>query len=193
VVVSGDDLVAARWSHHLTADGRATTTIGLPNGRVLDDDDLEAVLFRSQNWQVPIGLRSAPAADVAYARAELSALIVSWLASLGSRVLNAVEGTSPSGPAWSAARWRQLAAGAGFAVSDSARNRGVLVAGTRVIGAVDDAEARRCLDLAAASGCRLLEVSFTVGHEACDVEAVPLLCDPEHVAAAATLLSEMAA
>lgn len=192
-VVSGDDLAAARWSHHLGTDGVARTTIGLPDGRILTDHDLDAVLFRSQAWQVPIGFRSAPPADQAYARAELTALIVSWLASLGSRALNAVEGTSPCGPAWGAARWRQLAASAGFAIADGSRDRSVVVAGTHVIGAVDDTEARRCLELAGSAGCRLLEVSFTGGTEVCDVVSVPLLLDPAHVAAAAALLTEAAA
>ena len=40
-----------------------------------------------------------------------------------------------------------------------------MVAGTHVIGAVDDTEARRCLELAGSTGCRLLEVSFTGGTE----------------------------
>jgi hypothetical protein len=195
IVVSGDDLAAARWSHRVAADGRAQTTIRLPGawGEVLSDADIAAVLFRSQAWRVPIGLQEAPEGDVSYAWAELNALFVSWLASLGHKVVNALEGGSPWGPSWSPARWRQVAAATGLPVSDGATNRGVLVAGEHISGARSTTEAHRCRELAASVGCRLLEISFTTSDEVCAVAPVPDLVNPLHVAAASALLTEVAA
>jgi hypothetical protein len=191
-VISGDDLASARWSHRVGADGRARTRLGL-RGVVLEDDDIAAVLFRSQEWLVPPGLRIGSEDDVGYAWAELNALFVSWLATLGSRVLNAFEGGTPWGPAWSSARWRQLAADAGLPVGDAEVRRSVLVAGAHVTGAVSTLEAERCLQLADHVGCRHLEDSFTSRDEVCDAAPVPALVDAAHVAATATLLTEVAA
>jgi len=194
VVVSGDDLAAARWSHRVGADGRTHTRLLFPGAAVtLTDDDIAAVLFRSQAWLVPPGLRTAPEEDVSYAWAELNALFVSWLASLGPKVLNALEGGSPWGPAWSPARWRQVAADVGLPVSDADVHRRVLVAGAHVIGAASTSEARACRELADLAGCRHLEVSFTARGEVSDVSPVPALAEPAHVAATTALLTEVAA
>ncbi len=195
VVVSGDDLAAARWSHRIDADGRARTTVrfGPASANTLTDGDISAVLFRSQAWRAPVGLRAGPEDDVSYAVAELTALFVSWLASLGPRVINAFEGGSPSGPAWSPARWRQIAVDVGFPVAEDEVRRDVLVAGAHVTGARDADEARRCRELADRSGCRLLEISMTARDEVCTAAPVPALVEPAHVAATTALLTEVAA
>ena len=194
VVVSGDDLAAARWSHRVGADGRAHTRV-LPAGSAgtLTDDDIAAVLFRSQAWLVPPGLRAAPEDEISYAWAELNALFVSWLASLGPKVLNALEGGSPCGPAWSPDRWRQVAAAVGLPVAEGDVRRSVLVAGAHVTGATNAGEAQACRELAARAGCRHLEISLTARDEVCDVASVPALLDPAHVAATTALLTEVAA
>ncbi len=195
VAVTGDDLAAARWSHHVASDGRARTTIRLggPRGPVLGDEGIATVLFRAQAWRVPVGLREAPAGDVSYAWAELTALFVSWLASLGPKVVNTVEGGSPVGPSWSSARWRQLAAEAGLQARDEDAVRAVLVAGEQVIGSQGHAESLGCRRLAASAGCRLLEVWFTASGEVCTASPTPSLTDPAHVAATTALLTRGAA
>lgn len=195
-LVTGDDLAAADWSQHVDAEGHASTTLTLPDlDRPLSDDDLAAVCFRSRRWAVPEPLRAAAPGDVAYARAELTALLVSWLHSLGPRSVNRVEGGSPCGPAWSPARWRQLTAEAGLA-TDTRRSvavRSVLVAGAQALGPTGPAEAAACRSLAAGAGCRLLEVFFTAEDAACGVDPVPMLSGPDRIAAAADLLREVAA
>ncbi|QGN56725.1 hypothetical protein [Nostocoides sp. HKS02] len=192
VVVSGDELACAGWSHRVDAAGVARTSVRLagPDPRVLTDDTLAAVWFRSQQWLVPPGLRTADAGDVAYAHAELTALLVSWLSSLGPRAVNACEGVSPTGPGWSPARWRQVAADCLLPVAgaNASTVRTVLVAGDEVVGAGDPAEARACTRLAAAGSCRVLEVGLDAGDRVSDVSTVPLLHDDARIRAAGAML-----
>lgn len=192
VVVSGDELASAGWSHRVDRDGHAHTSVRLagPDPRVLTDDTLAAVWFRSQQWLVPPGLRTATAGDVAYAHAELTALLVSWLSSLGPRAVNACEGVSPTGPAWSPARWRQVAADCRLPVAgaNAGTVRTVLVAGDQVLGASNPAEAWGCTQLAAAGSCRVLEVGFDAADRVSDVSTVPLLDDDARISAAGAML-----
>jgi hypothetical protein len=197
VVVTGDELAAAGWSHHVDGAGVAHTSVRLPgpDARVLTDGTLAAVWFRSRQWLVPPGLRAAAAADAAYAHAELTALIVSWLASLGPRTVNACEGVSPTGPAWSGARWRQLAADCGLAVAGASEStvRTLLVAGSHVVGARDSDEVLRCRRLAAAGSCRIVEVGLDAADRVTGVSTVPPLTDPAWIRAAGAMLQEVAA
>jgi hypothetical protein len=196
VVLSGDELAAARWSHHVDSAGVARTSVRLPgpDAPVLTDDNLAAVWFRSQQWRVPPVLRAAAAADAAYARAELTALLVSWLASIGPRTVNACEGLSPTGPSWSPARWRQLAAEHGLPVagSEGVAIRSVLVAGSHMVGARDTEEHRRCRQLAAAGSCRIVEVGLDGADRVTGVATVPSLRGSAQIAAAAAMLQEVA-
>jgi hypothetical protein len=191
VVVTGDELVRATWSHRVGAHGRVHTRIGL-RGATISDDDVAGVVFRSQAWTPALAARGASAGDAAYARAELTALLTSWLASLGRRVANACEGTSTVGPVRRPQQWRRLAAQTGLPSGEGDAVRRVLVAGSRVVGAGGE-EADRCLALAESAGCRLLEVSFTASGAVGDVSVVPPLVTPAHVAATAALLEELAA
>lgn len=195
VLVTGDALAAARWCHRLDRHGRASTTLTLPGlSRPLTDDDLAAVCVRAQQWAAPWALRAAGPADAAYAHSEMTALIVSWLHSLGRRVVNRVEGNAPCGPGWSPTRWRQLAAAAGLPAGSErdAGVRTVLVAGDRVLDPADEAESLACQTLGMQSGCRLLEVLLTASGAVCDVRTVPDLTSPDRAAAAAQLLREVA-
>ncbi len=223
VWVGGDDLAAARWSHTIGADGRTATRLRLGGSTspALTDDDVALVWFRSELWQVPGALRGADPADVGYARSELLALMVSWLSSLGSRVVNAVDGTGLVGPSWSQPRWRQAAAEAGLPVAgqvsataarlvpgwtgsawDAQRPPGaphprpvstLLLTGSRVTGPLAKEHAAAGRRLAAASGCRVLQLGFDRAGAVCSVTPNPPLTTEAEVASAAALLLELAA
>ncbi len=180
-VVTGAELAAARWWHAVSRDGRATTRVRVPGHGEVTDDDLAGVWFRSVAACVPPGLRHASEPDRSYAGSEMTALLTSWLAALGDRVVNAVEGAGPAGPTWAPERWLQLAAEAGFECDTGPTVRSVLVAGSHVVGALDPAERDRVLRLAELTGCRLVEVGVTDAGAAATVSCVPLLLDPAQV------------
>jgi hypothetical protein len=192
LVATGADLAAARWSHHVDTDGRASTRIVLPGGGVMDSDCLGAVLARCPVLPSPPGLWGAPEPERTYASAELTALVVSWLASLGGRVVNAVDGGNPCGPTWTAAGWERAADAVSFPSVRGPVTRNVLVAGHRVLGAGDETEADRARSLATYAGCRLLQIGLTPDHEVSDVTCLPSLLDASHVDAVAALLLDLA-
>ena len=191
VVVSGDELAAARWRHHVSAYGVASTSLRLPGLGELTDDDLAGVLVRPCGELVPPGFRRSSERDRGYAAAELSALASSWLLSLGARVVNAAEGASPWGPTWVPRRWLARAAAAGFDVSPGAPDRRLLVAGRHVTGAADDTEVARARRLSQDTGCGLLELSLA-GECVTAITCVPALLEPEHVNALAAALVDLA-
>jgi hypothetical protein len=187
VLVPPIQLGLARWTHTLDPHGAASTVIELPDGRRLIDGDLLTVLFRAASIPLPHFLGSSPA-DRHYATLEFQALVVSWLRSLGPRVVNAVDGASLVGPSWTPRRWLAEARLAGFPVLPStiatsarlvpgwrgtpyearlplgptavAANAEALVAGDRIVGTQADRHGVACARLAARSGCRLLQVDF---------------------------------
>lgn len=112
-VLSSADLTAARWRHQISDDGIASTVIATRSGAVIDSDRLRLVWFRGKSRRQ----RQVDAADADYAQAESTALLVSWLAGLGDRVVNRVDGASPVGPCWSTAMWLSVAAGVGLPVA----------------------------------------------------------------------------
>ncbi|OBC13729.1 hypothetical protein A5784_30945 [Mycobacterium sp. 852013-50091_SCH5140682] len=120
-VVSPASLSGAAWTHAVDRGGTATTNIALPGGRRIDSTDLAAVLVRSEAVPVPRFAKSS-AADRNYAAAEFRALMVSWLRSLGRRVINGVDGMGLTGPSWSPQRWLVEAGRAGLRVADSDRS-----------------------------------------------------------------------
>lgn len=101
VVVRPADLCRARWSHRVSESGAVSTRLGLPDGRVLHDREVGAVLHRLT--YLPLArFATATARDRDYARAELHALVGSWLLGLGTRVLGSVsaygEASGPVSP-----------------------------------------------------------------------------------------------
>lgn len=209
-----------RWTHRVTSTGRASTRLTFPAGfgdRV-DDDDLALVWFRATT-NVPSALRTASATDRDYASAEVQALTVSWLATLGDRVVNTVTGDGPTGPTWSGVRWRAEARKAGLPVTSGAAAtsarlvpgwsgsawdarrpldltpdvaRRVLVAGRRAVGASDVAEARGCCGLAAAARCRILSVGFDSAGGVVDAQPLAPVISPDEVTLAGAFLTEVA-
>jgi hypothetical protein len=136
---------------------------------------------------VPAG-RFSDQGDRDYAAAELRALVLAWLHSLGSRVLNAIDGDGLGGPSWTVTRWLREGARSGLPtwpviMATSARNvpgwRGspydarrsvhlqpaagtttVLVVGRRGYTELPDPLRQGALELARRSCCRVLEVAF---------------------------------
>ncbi len=131
--------------------------------------------------------------DADYARAEIDALLVAWLAALGPRVVNPPDGLGPTGPSWSAARWRRVAAEVGMPTApDGIPSRCVLVANGRVCGARDAAEAEGVAALGERSGCRALDILLTEAGEVTGVSTVPDVTGDERRRAAADLLLGLA-
>jgi hypothetical protein len=112
-------LGVARWSHHIDSRGTARTQIVLPNGRVLADDEVGCLLNRLDTLPV-LRFSRAKERDRDYAAMELQALVASWLAGLGDRVVNRsnarVLDTGPGSPR----AWLALAAKRGVPVVPSA-------------------------------------------------------------------------
>jgi hypothetical protein len=117
-IVSPAELSLAAWTHRLDRDGTTTTTVTLPSGWRIADHELAAVLARTEATPVPRFGRSSPA-DRDYAAAEVRALLVSWLRSLGARAVNPVGGVSLTGPSWTPRRWLVQAHKAGLRVGPS--------------------------------------------------------------------------
>jgi hypothetical protein len=189
-VVSPAALSHAGWTHTVDGAGTAATTVELDGGRRLSDRDVAAVLVRSETTPVPRFAGSAPV-DRDYAAAEIRALVISWLRSLGPRVVNGVDGMGLSGPSWTPQRWLIEAARAGLPVgscvrSTSARivpgwrgspydarrpyvsggatsdeNTEVAVVAGDVALGQDGLDPAPFLALAAAAHCRVLEVELT--------------------------------
>jgi len=218
--VPGPTWARVRWTHRVSATGIVRTRLTLPGpGRApLRDEDVAAVWYRA-SARPPHALAAAAPADQDYAAAELQALVVSWLAGLGDRVVNAVSGDGPGGPPLPAARWRVEAAAVGLPVTRAvaatsqrlvpgwsgspwdARRPGessagpgsrVLVAGDRVVGARSTALAAGYRALAAAGGCRVLAVTVDADGGVCDADPVGALTSPDEVDAVARLLREVA-
>ncbi len=194
-LMTGDRLASAGWMLRVARDGATRSVLDLgedASGRVLvDDDALAAVWFRSSSRRPGEVRRAGPDAD--YARAETDALLVAWLASLGTRAVNPPDGLSPTGPSWSPARWRRRAAEVGMPTApDGIPTRSVLVAGGRVCGAHDAAEAARAAALGVWSGCRALDLLLTDAGEVTSVSTVPDVTGDERRRAAADLLLGLA-
>lgn len=198
-VVSPAALSRAGWTHTVDGAGTTATTVELEDGRRFSDRDVAAVLVRSETIAVARFAASAPV-DRDYAAAEMRALMVSWLRSLGPRVVNGVDGMGLSGPSWTPRRWLVEAARAGLPVSpdvwstsarivpgwcgspyDARRPYGsapshenvevAVVAGDAVLGR-HDLDPAPFLALAAAARCRVLEVDLAGASPSRHVTAV---------------------
>ena len=154
-----------------------------------DSRTTRSVLCRSGSFPMVRFAGSAPA-DRDYATAEFQALVVSWLRSLGDRVVNDVDGVSAIGPSWTGRRALVEAQRAGLPVMTSVVATSgrlvpgfsgspyaarlpwmdvagpplehVLVAGSQAFGRLADGFGAACITLAGRVRCRLLDVSFSI-------------------------------
>jgi hypothetical protein len=108
-LVTSDELLhGATWSHQIDSHG-GCSEVQLADGRVLRSEDTGVVLQRLQPFDLP----QFGAQDRTYAVAEMSALLLSWLAALPCPVINPATprsfciGQSP-------VRWLALASQAGL-------------------------------------------------------------------------------
>lgn len=116
-LVTDGDLVGARWDHRVGRSG-TRTVVSLADGRVIDSREIRGAVNRF--LAVPPALLAAIApADRDYAAAELSALLVSWLAGLGGRVLNPASARGLSGAWRPRSEWATLASAAGVPTADA--------------------------------------------------------------------------
>lgn len=189
-VVRPEVLSLARWSHRVNASGRAATRLQLPHGPAIDDADVSAVLNRIHYLSVP-RFRTAAAKDREYACTELQALVASWLAGFGHRVVHAVHEHPWVTPAVTRLQWTDAAIRCGIpmrphvvtsspravrlqaggvrghaanGLDDSATQiaGNVLVAGDQAYGPLSPAFGSRCVGVARRLRLPLLECRFAL-------------------------------
>lgn len=95
VVVPGYALEESRWEHHIV-DGLSHTVIRLPDGQLLADETIGAVLNRLSGPTTRNFARSDER-DRTYAAVEWEALFLAWLSSLGGRVLGCPTAVTAAG------------------------------------------------------------------------------------------------
>jgi hypothetical protein len=103
-----------RWEHRVGAAG-AFSRLVLGDGTVLDPTTLDGVVNRLC-WLGAEGFAGASVRDREYATGELNALGLSWLESLGGRVVNRPAGNGLAGPWRRMVEWRSLARTVGLPV-----------------------------------------------------------------------------
>lgn len=107
-----EDLAAARWVHRLGARG-VRTDLRFEDGTTLSDFAPTFVFNRLEFVPTLLFTRMA-AGDREYARTEFYALLLSWLASLGERIVNRPAPSGLSGPALRPWQWMARAAQVGL-------------------------------------------------------------------------------
>ena len=111
-VLSCEDLSVAGWRHGPGASESSTAVVG---GEVIPAAEIEGVLVRRSrvlNWETG----HVVPGDRAYAAAEMTAFLRSWLSGLGCPVLNRPSATCLSGPGWCREEWVRAAARLGMPV-----------------------------------------------------------------------------
>jgi hypothetical protein len=168
LVEAGELVHECRWEHRIGT-GTTSSRLVVGKGMVIDSAEVDGVVNRL-SWLSAEGFEGAPPADREYATGELFALGLSWLESLGSRVLNRPSGFSLSGAWRTSAQWRALARSAGLLVEpygsddpDDApdeSDRTVLVVDGRVLGSPAP-DAVRLVNLQRDSGLDMMEVRLS--------------------------------
>jgi hypothetical protein len=186
-------LATGRWHQRIDGRGRVTTSVAPAGGNPVSDRDISRVWCRVTGLPAPQFARAGPR-DLDYATAEFTAVLVSWLLSLGEGVVNRVTGDSACGPAWSARYWLILAQRAGLPVMSgpvASGSRTVLIVGDRVMGA-PASWVVSCRALSRLAGCQVL--GLEVGHSrhglvVTAITPTPVVDEPSRTGAVAALLS----
>jgi hypothetical protein len=103
-----------RWEHRISTTA-ASSRLLLGDGTVVDSAEVGGVLNRL-GWLGAEGFGGASERDAEYAGAELYALGLSWLESLGPSVLNRPAGSGMTGAWRTQGQWRSLARSVGLPI-----------------------------------------------------------------------------
>lgn len=115
-LVSVEELVLASEWHHALHQGVSSSRVRLASGLTLGDEEPFLIFNRIRQVCLP-HFASADEYDRSYAWAEMHALLLSWLYSLGRRVINPPSPLGLSGRQYSRIEALQAAAHAGLAVA----------------------------------------------------------------------------
>ncbi len=115
-LVSVEELVSAGEWHHALRDGVASSSVRLASGLVLGDAEPFLMFNRIRQVVVP-RFAAADDYDRAYACSEMHALLLSWLHSLGPRVINPPSPLALPGRQYSRIEALHAAARAGLEVA----------------------------------------------------------------------------
>jgi hypothetical protein len=166
LIEAGELVHECRWEHRIGT-GTTLSRLVVGDGTVIDAGDVDGAVNRL-TWLSAEGFEGAPPADREYATGELFALAMSWLESLGPRVLNRPAGFTLSG-AWRApGQWRALARSAGLPIvpydsdhpddAPGEADQTFLVIDGQVIGSPGAAHQDRLVDLRRRCGLDIMEV-----------------------------------
>jgi hypothetical protein len=103
-----------RWEHRVSATDTSSRLV-VGDGTVVDSAEVDGVLNRIC-WMGAEGFGGASDRDAEYAGSELFALGLSWLASLGPKVLNRPTGLGLAGGWRTEGQWRSLARSVGLPI-----------------------------------------------------------------------------
>ncbi|HZR48012.1 MAG TPA: hypothetical protein VFB06_00690 [Streptosporangiaceae bacterium] len=183
LIEAGELVHDCRWEHRIGTTVTASR-LALGSGTVIDCGEVDGVLNRL-SWLTAEGFEGAPRRDRDYASSELFALGMSWLESMGPRVLNQPAGFSLDGSWRTSAHWRALASSVGLPVvpydsdhpDDGPHEAGrtVLVVDGRVIGSPATPHDDRLVALQRACGLDIVEVCFGPGGAVSGVSFLPAL------------------
>src|SRR5262245_49828372 len=107
------DLSVAGWRHYVGGPPRAGAAAAVAGGRPVETAAISGVLTRLPRV-AEADLAHVVAADRAYAAAEMTAFLLSWLAALTCPVLNRPTPGCLSGPSWWPEQWAAAAARVGI-------------------------------------------------------------------------------
>jgi hypothetical protein len=193
-------LSQAIWSHYVDERGRVETQLTLPGRPALLSSQVRAVFNRIQHLPMPSFLHGS-AQDRDYAATEFQALMQSWLASFGDRILHSLRNQPLLSPQLPMLRWAQAAAVQGLPVAQ--RDAGmpalewdatVLVAGSQTTGVLAGRYGRACMAASQALGFAVLEFRFVRRDNAFELVGVspyPALTDLEDIDAVAACICDL--
>jgi hypothetical protein len=115
-IIRPEALSLGQWSHRVDANGHASTRVSLPKAKPLASADVGAVLNRIRYLPAP-RFHGASVKDREYASVELQAVVASWLAELGDRVVHAVRRQPVVTPSLPLQHWAVAAAACGLPVA----------------------------------------------------------------------------
>src|SRR4029434_3138272 len=115
-IVRPEMLRLASWSHRVDSKGKTITRVTVPRAEPIEDAGVAAVLNRIRYLPVP-RFHRASAKDRDYAGIELQALVGSWLAGFGTRVVHVVREHPWLTPVLPRPHWAAPAARCGLPVA----------------------------------------------------------------------------